>query len=53
LNLARRHGLCSKNGACGNERYCKGKPTKAQHGEILFLNQSKIDPGEAAVETGP
>ena len=34
LNLARRHVVCSKDGACCDERHCKSKPTKAQHGEV-------------------
>ena len=52
LNLARRHGVCSKNDACCDESHCKSKPTRAQHGQVLFAKRSKINLGEAAVETG-
>ena len=38
LNLARRHGVCGKNGACRDERYCKSKPPKARHAEVPLMN---------------
>jgi len=46
LNLARRLGICSKTDACCDDRYCKSKPTEAQHREVLFANRLNIDQGD-------